>query len=161
MSLHGSYGIAWVIKDFVAPDASFLVPLPILDLVLAYVMVLLPYNVIGYMMVAGYAEQNTHPERIFVSAWMFIFGILLMLTSDIQKYFVLKERKHLIDYGFNKYTRNPNYLGEALLYASFANMVNMWQAWAMLIFPWLGVFLPSMLKKDESLAKKAGWQEYK
>jgi len=57
---------------------------------------------------------------------MFVFGLLLMIISDSVKYYVLKERRHLLNYGVNKYTRNPNYLGETLLYFAYANLVNMW-----------------------------------
>ena len=42
-----------------------------------------------------------------------------MLGSDGQKYFMLREKKGLIFDGFNKKTRNPNFLGEIMLYASF------------------------------------------
>jgi steroid 5-alpha reductase family enzyme len=56
---------------------------------------------------------------------MYIFGVVLMLGTDAQKYLVLQERRaskqkpSLITHGFNALTRNANYLGEISLYASF------------------------------------------
>ena len=42
-----------------------------------------------------------------------------MLGPDAQKYFVLREKKGLITHGFNALSRNTNYLGEIMIYASF------------------------------------------
>lgn len=57
--------------------------------------------------------------------------------------------------------RNPNYLGEALLYLSFAIVTEIYISYMILIFIWLVVFLPNMLVKDFRLAKKDGFNEYK
>jgi len=83
-----------------------------------------------------------------------------MIVSDSVKYYVLKERRHLLNYGVNKYTRNPNYLGETLLYFAYANLVNMWQAWLILFVVFMLIFPNNMLRKDKSLARKDGWKEY-
>ena len=78
-------------------------------------------------MLAGYelnsgkdpVVNNPSPERVFVAVMMYVWGVVLMLGTDAQKYFVLRERKGLITHGFNTYCRNMNYFGEILLYASF------------------------------------------
>ena len=43
-------------------------------------------------------------------------GVVVMLLSDSQKYYTLKYKKGLISDGMMKYTRNPNYLGEVMIY---------------------------------------------
>jgi protein-S-isoprenylcysteine O-methyltransferase Ste14 len=63
--------------------------------------------------------------------------------------------------GFNKYTRNPNYLGEIMLYSSFAYLVNTPGTWFIMSYMWGIVFVIRMTMKDYSLSKKAGWPEYK
>ncbi len=42
-----------------------------------------------------------------------------MLVSDAQKYYTLKYKKGLISDGMFYATRNPNYLGEIMLYRIF------------------------------------------
>jgi steroid 5-alpha reductase family enzyme len=60
-----------------------------------------------------------------------------------------------------KYTRNPNYLGEMLLYASFALMVGGTLVWSVLVFMWGVVFSTNIYVKDwNSLCKKEGWDKY-
>ena len=66
----------------------------------------------------------------------------------------------LIRSGFFRYTRNPNYLGEMLLYSGFAIMLNHWYPWIYLASVWCTVFTLRMLTKDCSLRKKLGWDAY-
>lgn len=83
-----------------------------------------------------------------------------MLCTDGQKYFVLRERKGLITHGFNAMTRNCNYLGEIMLYASFNVIAQVQIVWYVYALVW-GVIFPSrMAAKDYSLSKKEGWEEY-
>mmetsp|Transcript_33103 Transcript_33103/g.32487 ORF Transcript_33103/g.32487 Transcript_33103/m.32487 type:complete len:163 (+) Transcript_33103:405-893(+) len=83
-----------------------------------------------------------------------------MTGSDCQKYYTLKYEKGLITTGFFKLTRNPNYLGEVMIYSSFAMIGGRWEFWGILIFVWTALFLPRMLIKDISLRKKKGWDKY-
>ena len=57
-----------------------------------------------------------------MSIFIYVIGIVFMLGSDGQKYFVLRERPGLISHGFFAHSRNPNYMGEIMIYFSFANM---------------------------------------
>lgn len=59
-----------------------------------------------------------------------------------------------------KYSRNPNYVGEMMIYGSFALLVQRWEPWYVLGFMWSILFFGRMLAKDNSLAKKVGWTEY-
>ncbi len=49
----------------------------------------------------------------------YVAGLILMMGSDYQKNTTLLKKQGLISDGFFKYTRNPNYLGELLIYSSF------------------------------------------
>jgi steroid 5-alpha reductase family enzyme len=71
---------------------------------------------------------------------MYALGLVLMLGSDAQKYFVLRERPGLISHGYFAYTRNPNYLGEIIIYASFAMNAQSTGYWIYLVSFWLITF---------------------
>mmetsp|Transcript_26319 Transcript_26319/g.18674 ORF Transcript_26319/g.18674 Transcript_26319/m.18674 type:complete len:234 (+) Transcript_26319:200-901(+) len=158
--LHGSYGVIWLSKDRITPDPLFDLPCTVLSSISSVLLILGPYCYIGFLMMSGQADQNPHPERIFVCAWLYIFGVLLMMLADAKKYYLLKERRHLMNYGLMKYTRNPNYLGEIMLYGAFAILLNRWEPWLVLSYMWGFVFMYRMTCKDYFLSKKQGWKEY-
>jgi len=83
-----------------------------------------------------------------------------MMGADGQKYFTLRERKGLMDDGYMKWSRNPNYVGEMMIYSSFALLTQRIEPWYVLGYMWTLIFLSRMLQKDYSLSKKAGWREY-
>lgn len=59
-----------------------------------------------------------------------------------------------------KWSRNPNYVGEMMIYSSFALLVQRWEPWYVLSYMWTLIFSSRMVQKDYSLSKKAGWKEY-
>ena len=54
---------------------------------------------------------------------MCILGCVIMIAADGQKYFTLRLQRGLITDGLYRYIRHPNYLGEMMIYGSFALMV--------------------------------------
>ena len=50
-----------------------------------------------------------------------------------------------------KYNRNPNYLGEMLIYGSFALIANNLVGYLICFFIWILIFLPNILVKDRRL----------
>ena len=83
-----------------------------------------------------------------------LLGSVIMIAADAQKFFVLRERRALITDGMFRYVRHPNYLGEMMIYASFALMVWHWLPLVVLTWVWLGVFAPNMALKEASLARQ-------
>ena len=59
------------------------------------------------------------------------------------------------------WSRNMNYLGEMMLYASFGVLNQMWEIWYVYAYMWGIVFVVRMNMKEYSLSKKEGWTEYK
>ena len=90
-----------------------------------------------------------------------IFGVFLHFASDAQKYFTLRIQKELIKDGFFKNIRNTNYLGEILIYLSFAILSMSYIPFVILALFFFVVFLPRMIKKDKSLTKYSSFKEYK
>jgi protein-S-isoprenylcysteine O-methyltransferase Ste14 len=125
-----------------------------------WAIILAPYLYPGYLVMSGKSDQDPNIERFVFAALMYVLGLVLMMGADGQKYFTLREKKGLICDGFFKYTRNPNYLGEIMIYASFATMCGSMVVWAYFIFIWTVAFNMRMNIKDMSLAKKKGWEVY-
>lgn len=57
--------------------------------------------------------------------------------------------------------RNPNYLGEMMLYSSFAMLVDSIYAFLLLFSVWLTIFVSRITLKELSNSKKDGWEKYK
>ena len=117
------------------------------------------------MMAAGLANNEPSIERCVVALLSYLFGLTLMMGSDCQKYYVLQARAHektkrLIDDGFFTATRNPNYLGEIMIYGSFAIICGETAPYLIMGWAWIVIFYNRMLVKDISLAKKPQWDEY-
>ena len=66
-----------------------------------------------------------------------------MIAADAQKYFTLRVKSGLITDGMFRHVRHPNYLGEMMIYGSFALMVGHWLPWLVLAGVWFGVFAPT------------------
>ena len=88
-------------------------------------------------------------------------GTFFMIGADVQKYTQLKLKKGLISDGLFARTRNPNYLGEILIYLSFGIMSKSSASYGILGLVWSTLFLSSMLMKERSFMKKDGWNQYK
>jgi steroid 5-alpha reductase family enzyme len=83
-----------------------------------------------------------------------------MIGSDVQKFFVLKIQKGLIKNGFFGITRNPNYLGEILIYLSFGIVARSNFVYSTLCLIWVVGFGPRIITKDVSLSKKPDFAQY-
>jgi protein-S-isoprenylcysteine O-methyltransferase Ste14 len=84
-----------------------------------------------------------------------------MIAADAQKYFTLRLERRLITDGMYRYIRHPNYLGEMMVYGSFALMVWHWLSAVVLAWIWGGLFAVNMTLKEASLARYPGWAEYR
>lgn len=74
--------------------------------------------------------------------------------------FTLKARKGLITDGLFARTRNPNYLGEILIYFAYAMLSLHWLPFAIEAAWILGFFWPNMRKKDASMARYPEFAAY-
>ena len=109
-------------------------------------------------MITSGAEPSAF--RICVAVFMVVFGTFLHFGSDAQKHWTLKHKRGLITDGFFSTTRNPNYLGELLLYGGFCVLSMHLLPWLVLALYFIAVFLPNMRKKDRSISRHPGWAEY-
>ena len=155
--LHGTYGIMWPIKDRLYPDPRW-------EEEISVVMGVATFLLLGLYWVAPFIliSSGVEPSAPLIAAAIAIdlFGVLLHYGSDAQKYFTLKYQKGLITEGFFSRTRNPNYLGEILIYLSFAMLSHHWLPFLILGGFAASVFVPNMLKKDKSLARYPEFAAY-
>ena len=160
LSLHGTYGLLWFLKDMVFPDKSFQHYLTIVPSILVSSF-LLSYWLMGYEVMCGLGDQNPSGKKIFACFFIFSFGNVLMMCTDLQKFIVLQYKKGLIDDFFLKNNRNTNYFGEILVYLTFAIACGRKEGYIMLIIEWIVFFGSRIYMKDLSLAKKHGFEKYK
>jgi len=158
LSLHGTYGILWLLKEKIFPDPYFKDEMGILPSIIGFIF-LGSYWVAPFILISS---KKLVPNFIIAGCIsIFIIGVFLHFVSDSQKYFTLKLKKELITEGFFKYSRNTNYLGEILIYLSFAILSMNFIPFIILLIFFIIVFLPRMIKKDKSLEKYEGFDEYK
>jgi protein-S-isoprenylcysteine O-methyltransferase Ste14 len=159
LGLHGSYGLIWLLKEWIFPDPGWQKRITVGGALNACLFVLGPYWIAPWLIASQRIEQTS--AVLGVAVLVYALGVALMVGADAQKFFVLRARRGLIVDGFFARTRNPNYLGEMMIYGSFALLAGHWLPWTVLAWVWLGVFVPNMLRKDASMARYPEWGAYK
>ncbi|MBE9168690.1 DUF1295 domain-containing protein [Pleurocapsales cyanobacterium LEGE 06147] len=157
LALHGTYGILWLLKDSLYPDKQWEQEISLVNAVLIFAIVSL-YWVAPFILIS----RGTVPPPPLIAAAIAtnIIGIFLHYSSDAQKYYTLKYRQGLITEGFFARSRNPNYLGEILIYLSFAMLTQHWLPFSILGGFVVGIFIPNMRKKDKSLSRYPEFEQY-
>ena len=173
-AMHGSYGLLWYMKHLTCPDKSYDRLCTFNCAVVCWVLLLGPYMVPGYLLASGqcYLTKDstdlTLPRepslvRKYGSLFMYIIGVCLTISSDVQKNTMIKhmtKRPLLITDGLFSRTRNANYLGEMLLYGSFAVLTNHRLSYAIVLFAYLSIFPARIFQKEMSLRQKPGFEAY-
>lgn len=161
LALHGSYGIAWVLKDMTFPDRNWQVRVT-LGGAAGTLAGLGLYWLLPWFLISGVLGQAAPSAALMALAIaLHTVGLALMMTADAQKYFVLRRGPALVQDGLHRHLRHPNYLGEMMLYGAYAIMVNHWAAWLILGAIWLVVFVPNMLVVEASLSRYPEWEAYR
>jgi steroid 5-alpha reductase family enzyme len=163
LAMHGSYGLSWLAKDLSFPDAGWNVPITLVSSVFALAGLAL-YWTFGWLLISG----TVHPHYPLPDApWyclcisLCICGITIMMAADAQKFYTLRIKRGLITDGMFKYVRHPNYLGETMIYGSFALMVWHWLPAVVLAYIWGTLFAANMAMKEVSMSRYPEWTEYR
>ena len=158
LALHGTYGLLWLLKDQIYPDKQWEQEISVGMGIFGFVFVSL-YWVAPFILISS----GSQPPLPLVAAAISlnIIGVFLHYTADAQKYYTLKYRSGLITEGFFARSRNTNYLGEILIYGSFAMLVQHWLPFLILAGFIAGMFIPNMIKKDRSLERYPEFADYK
>jgi protein-S-isoprenylcysteine O-methyltransferase Ste14 len=164
LAMHGSYGLVWIIKDLTFPDPKWQRRITIGAGIASFLGVLAWYWVFGWLLISGVSRPK-YPLSNY--AWfclcisLCILGCAIMMAADAQKYFTLRVKPGLITDGMYRYIRHPNYLGEMMIYGSFALMVWHWLPFIVLTCVWTWLFAVNMVLKEASMSRYAAWAEYK
>lgn len=159
LSLHGTYGLVWLLKDSAFPDSSFNGSVTALSSILITSMLLLYWLPI-IILASGQGNQFPSPMLILQCVSLNTLGSVIMMASDAQKYFTLQNKPGLITTAMFKYTRSPNFLGEFMIYFSFAHCVGTFETYALIFGVFSTVVFTSTLRKEISNKKKKGWKAY-
>ena len=158
LSLHGTYGILWLLKEKIFPDPYFKEKINFITSITGFIF-LGSYWIAPFILISS--QKLVSSPIIAASISLNIIGVFLHFASDAQKYFTLRIQKELIKDGFFKNIRNTNYLGEILIYLSFAILSMSYIPFLILALFFFVVFLPRMIKKDKSLTKYPSFDKYK
>ncbi|HMB24659.1 MAG TPA: DUF1295 domain-containing protein [Anaerolineales bacterium] len=159
LAMHGTYTILWLIKHNLFGDRRFEEKQPLWIGMLFIFLPLAGYYAAPYLLISRHIVL---PPYIFgLTLFTYILGIFLHYVSDAQKYYTLQLRKGLITDGLFRRTRNPNYLGEILIYTAYAMTSMHWLPYVILAAWVLGFFLRNMLSKDKSLSRYTEFENYK
>lgn len=164
LAMHGSYGLVWMVKDLAFPDPTWQRRITIASGLYVFFGVLVWYWSFGWLLISG-TSTPAYPLPDY--AWfclcisLCILGSVIMIAADAQKSFTLRLRRGLITDGMYRYIRHPNYLGEMMIYGSFALMVWHWLPVVVLALVWTGLFAVNMVNMEASLSRYPEWAEYR
>jgi protein-S-isoprenylcysteine O-methyltransferase Ste14 len=164
LALHGSYGLVWLLKDVAFPDPRWRTRVTIGGGLMSFLLVLGPYWLIAWLLIAGVSvPRYPLPDAAWFAlcTTLCVLGCVTMIAADAQKYFTLRARPGLIVDGMHRYVRHPNYLGEMMVYGSFALLVWHWLPVVILAWVWVGVFSVNMIMKEASLSRFPEWTAYR
>ncbi|KAK8798750.1 hypothetical protein WA158_007834 [Blastocystis sp. Blastoise] len=159
LALHGTYGMIWFFKDTVFPDKGFQQMCTIGSAIACYVIILLPYWVSPVLIASGYTQQPPY-ILIWFAITLHTLGVMIMMVSDAQKYYVLKIKKGLITDGMFRYVRHPNYTGEMMIYFSYAVLSMHPLPFLILLYVWSIVFATRIVYKEQSMSRHKEWNSY-
>ena len=158
LALPGTYGLLWVLKSRIFPDQPWEQPTGIGFGLVIWASLSL-YWVTPWLLTSQGVQAP--PWYLALCASLYTLGIFIHFASDMQKHISLQLRPNqLFTGGLWARTRNPNYLGELLIYLGFGMLAMHWLAIAILLLWVVAYWLPRMRKKDQFLATLDGFDAY-
>jgi len=159
LALHGTYSLLWLMKQALYPDRRFDQKRP-LWISLGFIFVpLAGYYLAPFLLISQ--RVTLPPVVIAFVLFLYILGIFLHYVGDAQKYYTLRYHQGLIQEDLFRKTRNPNYLGEIMIYISFAILSWHWLPFLILSSWVFGFFIRNMRAKDRSLARYLEFEQYR
>ncbi|MGO9868795.1 MAG: DUF1295 domain-containing protein, partial [Rhodomicrobium sp.] len=159
LALHGTYSLLWLMKQSMYPDRRFEVRRPVW---IGFLFVFLPlagYYVAPYLIASRHVSLPAPAIAAIIS--LYTFGIFFHYVGDAQKYFTLRAGPALITDGLFSRVRNPNYMGEIMIYCAFAALSAHWLPF-LIVAAWSAFFfIPGALAKDRSLSRYPAYSAYR
>jgi protein-S-isoprenylcysteine O-methyltransferase Ste14 len=159
LALHGTYGMLWLVKSQVFPDKRWEKKDGIPQAIGLFLTLAL-YWIAPYLLMS----RNIQAPGWFLGLCIALYtvGIFLHYASDMQKHMTLKLHPGtLLNDGLWARVRNPNYLGELLIYLGFGLLAMHWLPLVILAGVFAVIWVPNMLQKDKSLSRYPAFADYK
>ena len=159
LALHGTYGLLWVLKSNIFPDASWERKTSLWFGVISWFSLVLYWFPAWWIMWKGI---NAPAWLLALTISLSMFGIFFVFAGDMQKFTTLKFHPgELITDGLFRLSRNINYFGEFLIYTAFALLPMVWFAFLPLAAFIVTFWIPNMVRKERVLASLPGFPAYK
>ena len=158
LALHGTYGVLWVLKSAIFPDRTWE------QEVRAPMGAGIWFSLALYWsapLIIAWRDVRAPAWYLGCCVAMYAFGVFLHFASDMQKHTALALRPGLITDGLFRYSRNPNYFGELLIYLGFGLLAMHWFPPLVLGTFVIGFWLRRMRDKDKSLSRHPEFAAYK
>jgi protein-S-isoprenylcysteine O-methyltransferase Ste14 len=160
LALHGTYGVLWILKSRYFGDKNWERPVPFY--LGAGTWVLLSLYWISPWLIVTHRNHPIAPWMVALCIAMYAFGVFLHFASDMQKHMSMAYRRGtLLTEGLWGLSRNPNYLGELLIYLGFTLLPMHWLPLSGLALVVVGVWIPNMRRKDKSLSRYPEFAAYR
>lgn len=162
-ALHGAYGLNWLMKDLLFPDANWQGRATIPSCLYGTFGLAL-YWLAGWLIISGHSRLDYPLPQgpwFCLCAGLCLLGCIIMTAADVQKYTQLKLRRGLITDGMFKHIRHPNYLGEMMIYGAFALLAWHWIPALVLAYYWGVMFATNMVMKEASMSRYPEWAAYR
>ena len=159
LALHGTYGFLWILKSRIYPDKQWEARAGIFRGLYTW----------GGLTLYWIAPLLIVSQDLRAPSWLlclalasYATGLFLHFSSDMQKHVALRLNPgHLITDGLFARVRNPNYLGELLIYAGFGSLAMSWLPFAVIALFVAVIWVPNMVRKEKSLSRYPGFAAYK
>jgi protein-S-isoprenylcysteine O-methyltransferase Ste14 len=159
LALHGTYGLLWVMKTGLFPDANWTRKTSLWFGLVSWAALML-YWIPAFLLMWRGVQAPLWLLALAIS--LNILGVFFVFTADMQKFTALKLRPNeLITDGMFGLSRNINYFGEFLIYAAFALLPMTWLAFIPLALFIVTFWIPNMVRKEKVLAGLPGYEEYR
>jgi steroid 5-alpha reductase family enzyme len=159
LAIHGTYGLLWVVKSNIFPDASWERKTSLWFGIVSWFSLVLYWFPAWWIMWKGVSAP---PWLLALAISLNACGTFFVFAGDMQKYTALKLAPgKLITFGLFRLSRNINYFGEFLVYVAFAILPMSWLAFLPLAAFIITFWIPNMIRKDKFLATLPGFSEYK
>ena len=159
LALHGTYGLLWVLKSNIFPDASWERKTSLWFGLVSWFSLVLYWFPAWWIMWKGVTAP---PWLLAFAVSLNAFGIFFVFAGDMQKFTAMKLHPgELISDGLFRLSRNINYFGEFLIYTAFALLPMTWFAFLPLAAFIITFWIPNMVRKDKTLAALPGFPAYK
>jgi len=159
LALHGTYGVLWVLKSNLFPDKTWEKKIGMGFGLINWAGLTL-YWIAPWILNSNAIQAP--PWYLGVCISMYILGVFLHFSTDMQKHMTLKLRpEQLITTGMMRRSRNMNYFGELLIYLGFGLLAMHWLPVLVIALFFTVIWIPNMLRKDRSLSRYKEFEEYR